>query len=312
MVTVVRYSSADQSSWNDFVEKSKNGTFLFHRNYMDYHADRFADFSIIAKNDDGRVLALFPANRLDAQLVSHGGLTYGGMVSDSKMTTSQALDVFGAWIAYCKENGIREIVYKAVPSIYHRGPAEEDKYALFHFGATLYRRDILSVVDSQHPFDFQKRRERGVAKAIKSGIVVSEQQGFGEFWPILEKNLERRHSVRPVHTLAEITRLKECFPQNIRLFCAGRQGEIYVGIVLYYAFPAIHVQYIASDEAANSTGALDLLFWEAIQMSRQSARYFDFGISNEREGRYLNRGLVDFKEGFGARAICQDFYRLFL
>lgn len=39
-------------------------------------------------------------------------------------------------------------------------------------------------------------------------------------------------------------------------------------------------------------------------------KYFDFGISNENNGRFLNRGLIAQKEGFGARTIVHDFYEL--
>jgi lipid II:glycine glycyltransferase (peptidoglycan interpeptide bridge formation enzyme) len=36
----------------------------------------------------------------------------------------------------------------------------------------------------------------------------------------------------------------------------------------------------------------------------------DFGISTELDGRQLNAGLIDYKEGFGARAVNYDFYEM--
>ena len=39
-------------------------------------------------------------------------------------------------------------------------------------------------------------------------------------------------------------------------------------------------------------------------------RYFDFGISNEQEGRVVNHGLLGWKEGFGARCFAHDFYEI--
>ena len=35
-----------------------------------------------------------------------------------------------------------------------------------------------------------------------------------------------------------------------------------------------------------------------------------FGTSNEKEGRALNHGLLDWKEGFGARVYTQDHYEI--
>ena len=48
---IKRYSDGCKDEWDDFVRDSRNGTFLFMRGYMDYHADRFADFSLMAYRD---------------------------------------------------------------------------------------------------------------------------------------------------------------------------------------------------------------------------------------------------------------------
>jgi len=289
---------------------SKNGTFLLMRDYMDYHADRFLDFSTLVLDRRGEPVALFPANRVDSRVVSHGGLSYGGMLSGASMTTSQSLDAFGAWLAFCKKAGIKEVLYKSIPPIYHRSPADEDKYALFYFGAELYRREVLSVVDLHCPMAPQERRRRGRAKAEKSGLRVEESTSLDSFWSILAENLASRHGVRPVHTLGEIQLLHSRFPRNIRLFGVFAGDRMCAGTLLYYALPVVHAQYIAAEAAARTDGALDLLFLTLIEAARGTARYFDFGNSNEQEGRRLNRGLADFKEGFGARAICHDFYRI--
>ena len=69
--------------WNQFVRASKNGTFLFDRRFMDYHSDRFSDHSLMCYRE-GRLYALLPANEKGDTLVSHGGLTYDGLVTDSR------------------------------------------------------------------------------------------------------------------------------------------------------------------------------------------------------------------------------------
>ena len=310
MHDVRAYTAADREVWDGFITASKNGTFLFLRDYMEYHADRFEDASALAIDRQGTPSALFPASRSGTQLVSHGGLSYGGMISDRRMTTALALDVFSRWLAFCRSIGIREIVYKAVPPIYHRCPADEDRYVLFQHGADLYRREVLSVVDLADRLPMQERRQRGVRKALRSGLLVREATGFDGFWTILERNLALRHDVRPVHTAIEMQRLQGLFPQNIRLFGVFSGWRLCAGTVLYCALPTIHAQYIAADSAAMKAGALDLLFSTLIEENPWQARYFDFGNSNEQDGKILNRGLAEFKESFGARAICHDFYRL--
>lgn len=310
MYSFQRYTAAKRDVWDQFIRESKNGTFLFMRDYMDYHQNRFVDFSVIATGPSGQVVALFPANRIGLRLVSHGGLSYGGIILDNSMTSSRAIDLFAGWLDHCRDAGIKEIIYKAVPVIYHRAPADEDRYALFRHGAELYRRELLSVVDLGAAVPFQDRRRRGARKATKHGLAVQESNNLEEFWLILQANLGSHHNLKPVHTVTEMRLLRDRFPDNIKLFGVFEGSQICAGSVLYYAGPTIHAQYIASNDLARGIGALDLLFTSLIDAARTKAKYFDFGNSNEQEGRYLNRGLADFKEGFGARAISQDFYRL--
>ena len=88
------YCEKDKTEWNDFVSTSRNGTFLFYRDYMEYHSDRFKDYSLIVKDNRGRIIALLPANQKGSLLASHGGLTYGGFIINPKMTTKKMIDVF--------------------------------------------------------------------------------------------------------------------------------------------------------------------------------------------------------------------------
>ena len=104
MIRVERYAADQQPAWDEFVASSVNGTFLFCRDYMDYHADRFTDYSLMVYDDD-RLIALLPANRSGETLVSHGGLTYGGFVIDGRMKTPLMLRVFDAALTFCRDQG---------------------------------------------------------------------------------------------------------------------------------------------------------------------------------------------------------------
>lgn len=309
-VIVAPYEPSHFETWNEFVDRSKNGTFLLRRGFMEYHADRFTDASTLITNLAGKLLALFPANRNQKSLVSHAGLSYGGMICDEAMVSPLALDIFAAWFGYWGERGITEIVYKSVPPIYHQMPADEDRYALFYHGATLYRRDMTSAIDLDHPGPVQERRRRGVRKSINAGLTVRESDDLDAFYHILDHNLKSRHQREPVHNANELALLKKRFPKNIRLFAVYSNATLCAGTLLFCCGRTIHAQYIASNDDARQSGALDLLFLTLVDMFRGTAKFFDFGNSNEQEGRYLNRGLCEFKEGFGARAIVQDFFRI--
>ena len=54
-------------AWNTFVSKAKNATFLFHRNFMEYHKNRFQDFSLVVQEDQ-KWVAVLPANIVGAEV----------------------------------------------------------------------------------------------------------------------------------------------------------------------------------------------------------------------------------------------------
>lgn len=308
-LAVHRYGPSHREAWDAFVRSSKNGTFLFLRDYMEYHADRFADASLVLTRGS-EIVALLPANRLGDEVHSHQGLTYGGLVVSAAMTTPDMLDVFEQLCAFLRTAKVRRLHYKTVPSLYHRLPAEEDHYALFRMGAALSRRDVVSVIPAGRRGPVQSRRTRGAAKAAKAGVTLARPDDWLPFWTMLTEHLQERYRTDPVHTLAEIELLRGRFPDNIKLFTAQHAGEDVAGIVIFESAMVAHVQYIASSETGRSLSALDALFTWLLDDVFPEKPFFDFGISNEQGGRVLNRGLIEQKEGFGARAMVHDFYEL--
>jgi hypothetical protein len=277
---------------------------------MEYHSDRFVDFSLLVHDTRSRLVALLPASRRDGVLVSHGGLTYGGVVSDTSMTARRMLDVFDTCLGYMRDEGIDRLVYKCVPHIYHSVPAEEDVYALFLRGAQLVRRDLSSVIDTRRPLPLRNLRLRVLKRARSAGLLVEQTDAFDRFWPVLEQNLAARYARRPVHTVEEISYLAERFPENVVLLACTCGDDILAGAVLYLSGNVCHVQYNAASHEGRRTGALDLVLAAVIERFSPSLRWIDFGISTDRDGHYLNEGLVDYKEGFGARAVNYDSYEL--
>ena len=304
------YDDSQKSVWDEFVSSSKNGTFLFFRDYMDYHRDRFEDHSLLVCDDKDRVVALLPANKKEDTLVSHGGLTYGGFVTDEGIKASLMLEVLEHALVHLRQQGLVKLIYKPMPHIYHRLPAEEDSYALFRCKAVLYRRDLTTTVVPELEIKFQERRLRSIKKALRAGVTWRPSEDYAQFWQVLEYNLWSVHRLKPVHTLAEIRRLQASFPENIKLFCSFLGGEIVAGTVIYETHTVAHAQYTASSERGRSCGALDLLFLHLITEQYKHKKYFDLGVSTEAQGRYLNQGLAAYKEGFGGRAIVYDYYEI--
>jgi WxcM-like, C-terminal. len=313
IVHIVPYDNTHADEWNAFVAASKNGTFLLDRRYMDYHADRFRDCSLLFYKK-GELIAALPANWEEEEraVCSHGGLTYGGLILSSHITAVEALEVFSCAMDWFQNTlGAARWVYKPMPYIYHRLPAEEDLYALFRLGATLHSRAISSVVDLKDRLPMRELRRRGVKKALGAGVTCTESTDFTAFWPILAEVLQTKHGRTPVHTLDEMLLLHERFPENIRLFLAlGSDGNPLAGTVVYETERVAHAQYIAASAEGKALGALDCLFDWLITERYADKAYFDFGISTEQGGTWLNEGLLFQKEGFGARAVVYDAYEI--
>lgn len=309
MIQAVRYSTEHKTLWDQFLARSRNAVFLFARDYMEYHADRFVDHSLLFF-DESHLIALLPANVRDGVLYSHGGLTYGGILSDERMRTATMLAVFEALKAFLKGQGIGCLVYKAIPHIYHRLPAEEDLYALFVHDARLIRRDIASTIWMKERPPLTKGRKWSVKKARSNGLEIRQTRDFARFMAVEEEHLQKKYGVKPTHSGEELQRLADRFPNNIKLFTAHRDDILVGGTVIYESGAVAHAQYIAATDQGKELGALDCLFDRLLNETYLDKKYFDFGISTENSGRYLNLGLIDNKESYGARGIAYDFYEL--
>lgn len=307
MLSVRPYAPADAGAWDATVAQSRNGNLLHRRGYMDYHADRFADASLVVEKG-GEMVAVFPANADGAQVASHGGLTYAGLISSRALRAGAALEAFERIGEHYRALGMTRLLYKAVPHIFHAYPAEEDLYALHRLGAQLVRRDLSSVIALQEDFDFTAERRRAIAKARKEGLRVAAGGDLADFHALLTRVLAA-HDVPPTHSLAELRLLCSRFPESIVLHEVRDGGELLAAALVYDLGPAAHTQYLAASERGRQRHALSLLLAELIETVYAHKRHFSFGISTEQAGRVLNGGLVEQKERFGARAVVHDFYR---
>ena len=308
--TVRLYQGNDYQDWNAFIDQAKNATFLFHRDFMDYHSDRFQDYSLIVL-DGEKWVAVLPANVVGDEVFSHQGLSYGGLVYSEKIKLASVIAIFKSVLSFLNANEKEKLQLKLIPSIYHQKPAEELNYALFLVKAQLIRRDTLAVLDLSQQNNLSKLRKRSIQKGISNDFVIKEVDDFEDFWnEILIPNLALKHHSKPVHSLEEITKLKALFPENIRQFNVYENGIIVAGTTIFETSTVAHCQYISGKEDKNGLGGIDLLFYQLISETFKNKRFFDFGISNENQGRKLNDGLSYWKESFGASTIVHDFYEL--
>lgn len=310
-IRVERYADARKAEWDAFVGSAKNASFLFFRDYMDYHRDRFTDHSLMVYQGH-RLVGVLPANLgQDGELVSHEGLTYGGLAVGPAATLQEVLALLRAILRDLKGREIDRLIYKRFPAFYNVVPDDDVAFAMFLLGATLFRRDCALVITMSDRLPLRRDRRSHAQRARNAKVEAVAERSFQPFWEqILVPRLAGRFATAPVHSCEEITLLASRFPENIKQFSAYREGQIVAGTTIFETPTVMHAQYTAASEQGLKIGALDLLFSWLIDDVYRDKRYIDFGTCNGKDGRTLNRGLLEWKEGFGARCFAHDFYEI--
>ncbi len=314
-VEIVRYREEMDCVWDKFVWKANNGTLFHTRKFLSYHPkERFEDHSLVFKKKN-RIVAVFPSvirkNENQRVLISHPGASYGGLIYEEQLPIQLAFDFIRALLDYSASQQVKQIIITLPPIIYHRQPNHYLNFALYQNGFQYQKREISSVI----PLDFsvnaileQFKPEARTAyrKAIKSGIEVRETEDVQSFYTILKRNLALRHHVVPTHSLGELLKLKQIFPQRIRQFGAFKGDRMIAGVINFICNDrVVLVFYISHNADFQKYRPINSLFFEMIQWSiRQGYKFLDFGIFTVQEKP--NWGLAKFKENFGATGVFRD------
>lgn len=307
-IVVERYHASRADDWARVLADGRNGLFMFERNFLEYHGDRFVDFSSIAYIDN-KPVAILPA-AVDASsgvVESHPGLTFGGVVFTHKLHGPLALDATDAMLDAMRAWGGTSLTMKMLPESFCAYPSGELVYALTRRGFAICRCDLSSVIPLQNALPPSAIRRRGAKKAVAAGLVIGSASG-SEFHQLLVEVLLARHQAQPVHSAAELELLMARFPRRI-VAQVARDGDMIVAGALLFDFGRVwHTQYLASNARGRELGALDLVIFSVMRQAQAGGvELLSFGKSTEDEGRVLNTGLLMQKEGFGARSITLGF-----
>ncbi len=312
-IEVRSYCEEDGLVWDDFSRLAENSTFLHSRLFLSYHGNRFEDQSAMVFRA-GKLAGLFPAATHPKEgdtVVSHPGITYGGLVHKGALSGEQHIEAMGKLCAFYFSAGFRRMIVKPVPHIYQQVPSQDDLYALFRLHASRIRCDLSATIDLQSRRKPSSRRIRSLKKAQRLVNLKTSNDHIEDYWDVLSGNLEQKHGATPVHSVEEIKLLVSRFPAEIELRSAALDDSIVAGVLLFKTNTVWHAQYIASDALGYECSALDAVFEEIIQDATAAGiRYFDFGTSNEDAGWKLNEGLYQFKTEFGGGGVAYEQYEV--
>jgi hypothetical protein len=311
--TVKKYEQKDFTIWNDFIGQAKNATFLFHRDFMEYHKDRFEDFSLLIFEGE-KLRAVLPANKCKNDVHSHQGLTYGGLVYKDKLKAELVGNIIDEVLNFLIANRINIFYYKPIPGFYFSKGNSETDFFLFKKNAMIDRKEMNLAVNLKMPLEISKSKLKHFRRIENLDLEIIEEEDFQPFWElILEPRLLEKFGVKPVHTKAEIALLKKQFPDKIKQFSIYQNEEIIAGITVFETENVAKSQYGATSQKGEKVRALDFLFISLIEKYKlEGKHFFDMGIVNDENEKGYHSGLLKQKEELGCSVYSQDFYKISL
>ena len=297
MIEIIKYHAAHKDEWNNFVKKADNFSFLFYRDYMEYHSDRFTDFSLMLY-EKRKLKALLPGNIDNQHFVSHQGLTYGSLIHLPGFTFDKAQLYYAHFFDFLKKHTIRSITIKLPPFFYPSSHTQVQTFLLNSLQHATTSSDIGAFIHcSNHTFPKSTIEKR---KLQLDQFYVEENASLEEYWQMLKQNLATYHQSKPVHTLAEMENLQRTFPHHIKLFCLRNKSShnMDAGTLYFDQGEIAKMQYIASSAQGRTNRATHALYYLFINHLKDSHKIIDMGTCMK--GNSVNTNLLYLKQRFGA------------
>ena len=312
---LVRYEGTP-ADWDDFVERSNNGT-IFHRlGYLAYHGDRFAENAHhLAWLKGETIQAVMPLGLFEEEgkLVARSpfGSSYGGIVVKRDLSLAEAGELVSSLVECLKEAGASKLVCVPTPEINHEQPQNYVDFWMLKAGATCVKADLTSVVEvRREPLDgFRHAAVKAVKKARANDVRIERNDRLDEFYEILAAN-RKKFGATPTHSRDELEWLLREFPEDIPLWMAYHDGTPIAGSLVYRVNSRVILDfYWAHVDEFQGLRPVSLLVYEISKWAHgEGLRWFDFGTQTI--DMVPREGSSRFKETFGALGVFRRTYEL--
>lgn len=310
--TVRRYHSDDVALWNAFVSSAQNATFLFHRDFMEYHADRFQDYSLLVFEEE-KLVSIIPANTTEDKVYSHNGLTYGGFVLNQTVAENDFEKIYAAVVDFLKKADKKQLVIKEMLPFYSQNNTIDFRDFFNKNRVKITDRKMNLAINFKSDYTISKSKKKHYRRLQSAGLVVKKEARFEVFWTkVLTPLLAEKYHTKPLHSLSEITFLQHKFPHNIEQYNLYQGEEILAGITIFKTQKAVKSQYGATTENGKKHRALDYLFIHLIEEFSKSFDYFDMGTVDDNSELGYNEGLLNQKKELGCELYYQNIYQIAL
>jgi len=325
MIQVKAYHSSQMEEWDQFVSDSNNGTLFHTQKFLSYHPqDRFL-FHHLMFYENTKLIAVLPAAFAQANklLLSPMGSSYGGLVL-SDLSYLKTEEVVSSLIAYANAEKIGEIKLTPAPLVYQSRLTQDLDYALAFKGFEFEKHFISHVIEhgSNPNFisTFNERSKRYIRRCAEhpdlSISICARPQDYAEVYPILLEN-KAKHNATPTHSLEELIKLQDLFPEAIKLFVARLKDKaIAASLVFSCNKNASIIFYNMLSYEFEKLRPIFFVMQEVVKWSIETGHHYcDIGVSQEPthpNPMTPSYSLVEFKEKFNSKGFLRSTYRISL
>jgi len=286
---------SSKSEWNSFVDRSPQGSIFCYYEWLEFSTGN--NFQILVYRENGKIAAGMPLPFYSTKKIRLPLLTQkmGVLFEDfSNIKYVTRLD---------KE---KKIIYDFIDALQR----EKKSYSMhfdWHFDNWLpfYWRGYEQTTRYTYVIDFDsktldeiwedmdERTRNSIRKAEKTSVRVLKTTDVRKFYDINRKTFERQ-GMRIPYSFEYVYKLYEVFKNHISIFEAiDSNGNTHA--MNFYIADNKSVYYLMSgtDPDLRSSGAQNLIQWEAIKHYYGKVRYFDF------EGSMMENVEANFRK-FGA------------
>jgi len=311
---IIEYSDNWKEKWDKFVIESNNGTIFHQQKFFDYHTPNKFSFKHLIFTENNNIVAVLPGGIIKESFESPIGASYGSLVTKD-IKFSKALELVDTLINYGKQNSLKELVLTSAPRIYEKHPNENLDFAMLWSGFNYslhYISSAIKLFPDQDIFQrFQPTVRRNVRKYLNSNeLRVEMNDRYDEFYPILLDN-KARHNVKPTHSLEDLLKLKQLFPDYIKLFMVYYKDKPIAGSNLFICNEVVTLCfYNMLLYEFEHLKPIHRVMYEVVKWSTENGyQYVDIGVSQDTKAANPmtpSMPLIDFKEKFDAKTVMRN------
>ena len=321
MISIQKYNNKILHLWDDFISNSNNGTIFNRQKFLSYHISRKFDDHSLLFFSDMKLIAVLPAVIINSSgrrtLYSHPGASFGGLILNTNLSFAMIDAILSNLEKYCIDESIKELILINTPMIYYKTKDDSLNYLLLLHNFQIYENYIshyINIMNEENVINLLNKRKKRYLKQLleDNKFIFCTDSSIDDFYKILLDSKKKFHS-KPTHSLQELKKIQELFPQKIKLLISKDQNKIIGGTLIFQTTKTTCLIFynVVSIEYRNSQLAALQLYKCMLSAKKQNCFIVDLGVSHSPEtSNPLNpkKSLIQFKEQLGATGVLRTIY----